>query len=71
MAVSYKQLFQLISDKGISETELMKISNLNQNNLLRLKNNRHVSIEVIESICLALQRDIEDVLEFIDTKTSN
>ncbi len=65
MAVSYKKLFHLMIDKGISNAELMEKGGFSANIITRLKRNHYVSLNSIERICCALDCGVDDILEFI------
>lgn len=65
MAVTYKKLFHLLIDKGIQPAELTEQAGFSANILTRLKRNKHISLDSIEKICLALNCKVDDILEFI------
>lgn len=64
MAVSYKKLFHLMIDKGVSNAELMEKAGFSANIITRLKRNHYVSLDSIEKICYALNCGVDDILEF-------
>lgn len=68
MAVSYKKLFHLLIDKGMTNAELMEQAGFSANIITRLKRNSYVSLDSIEKICLALDCGVDDILEFIPDK---
>lgn len=65
MAVSYKRLFHLMIDKGVTNAELMEQSGFSANIITRLKRDKYVSLDSIEKICYALNCGVDDILEFI------
>lgn len=65
MAVSYKKLFHLMIDKGMTNAELMEKGGFSANIITRLKRNNYVALDSIERICLALECGVDDILEFI------
>ena len=65
MAVSYKKLFHLMIDKGITNAELMEQARVSANIITRLKRNNYLSLDTIEKICKVLQCGVDDILEFI------
>ena len=65
MAVTYKKLFHLLIDKGMTNAELMEKAGFSANIITRLKRDEYVSIESIEKICKALQCGVDDILEFV------
>lgn len=62
MAVTYKKLFHLLIDKGMTNAELMEKAGFSANIITRLKRDEYVSIESIEKICKALQCGVDDIL---------
>ena len=65
MAVTYKKLFHLLIDKGMTNAALMEKAGFSANIITRLKRDEYVSIESIEKICKALQCGVDDILEFV------
>lgn len=72
MAVNYKKLFHLMIEKNLSNSDLQRKAGFSGNILTRLKRNRYVSLESIESICRVLECGIDDILEFVpEEETDN
>ncbi len=65
MAVSYKKLFHLMIDKGMTNAELMEKGGFSANIITRLKRNNYVSLDSIEKICKVLDCGVDDILEFL------
>ena len=65
MAVSYKKLFHILIDRGITNTQLQKMAGYSANITTRLKNDTYVSLESIEKICRVLGCGVDDILDFI------
>lgn len=66
MSISYKKLFHLMIDKGVSNSELMGKAQISANIIPRMKRNGYISLETAEKICRAMDCGIEDILEFTD-----
>lgn len=64
MAVTYKKLFHLLIDHGVSAAELTEQAGFSANILTRLRRNQYVSLESIEKICSALNCGVDDILDF-------
>ena len=64
MAVSYKMLFHLLIDKGMTNAELMEKAGFSANIITRIKRDRYISLDSIEKICRTLQCGVDDILEF-------
>ena len=65
MAVSYKKLFHMLIDRGITNTQLQKMAGYSANITTRLKNDTYISLESIEKICVVLICGVDDILEFV------
>lgn len=65
MAVSYKKLFHLLIDNGMTNAELMEKGGFSANIITRLKRNNYVSLDSIEKICRVLDCGVDDILEFL------
>ena len=68
MAVSYKKLFHLLIDKGMTNAELMEKGGFSANIITRLKRDNYVALDSIERICYALDGGVDDILEFMPDK---
>lgn len=71
MAVTYKKLFHLLIDRGISTSQLTELAGFSANILTRLRRDQYVSLDSIEKICLALNCKVDDVLEFTSDEKEN
>lgn len=72
MAINYKKLFHLMIEKNLSNSDLQRKAGFSGNILTRLKRNRYVSLESIESICRVLECGVDDILEFVpEEETDN
>ncbi len=65
MSVSYKKLFQLLSNRNITITDLQKNSGYSANISTRIRRNEYISMESLEKICCTLECKVDDILEFI------
>ena len=64
MAVTYKKLFHLLIDRGMTNAELMEKAGFSANIVTRLKRDQYVSLDSIEKICFALDCKVDEILEF-------
>ena len=65
MGVSYKKLFHILIDKGMTNAELMEKGGFSANIITRLKRDNYVALDSIERICYALDCGVDDILEFV------
>lgn len=68
MAVCYNRLFHLMIDKKITTAQLMKEAGFSANIITRLKRNRYISLESVESICRVMGCTTNDILEFTEVQ---
>lgn len=64
MAVSYKKLFHLLIDKGMTNAKLMEKAGFSANIITRIKRDNYISLDTIEKICKTLDCGVDDILEF-------
>ncbi|MDO4756542.1 MAG: helix-turn-helix transcriptional regulator [Parabacteroides sp.] len=64
MAVTYKKLFHLLIDKGMTNAELMEKAGFSANIITRIKRDNYISLDSIEKICKTLGCGVDDILEF-------
>ena len=64
LAVCYNNLWKLLIDRNMNKTELKETAGVSFNVMARMGKNEAVSFESIEKICIALQCDIGDIMEF-------
>ena len=67
MDVCYNKLFKLLIDKRMKKTELRKMTGISPNTLTKLSNNEFVSMEVLVKICRALNCDVGDIVEVVQS----
>ena len=70
MAVCYNNLWKLLIDRNMNKTELKEAAGVSFNVMARMGKNETVSFESIEKICIALQCNIGDIMEFTDDTQS-
>lgn len=64
MPISYDKLWKLAIDKKMNKTEIRDCCGITSATLSRLSKNKGVSLVVLERICIALDCQIEDIIEF-------
>lgn len=64
MAVCYDKLFHLMTDRRMTNSQLMVKAGFSANIITRLKNNEYVSLESIEKLCYAMECGVDDILTF-------
>ena len=64
MSISYDKLWKLLIDKKMSKADLRKKARLAPNTLTRLNRDEEVTLNVLERICMVLDSNIGDIMEF-------
>ena len=68
-AVSYKRLMHLMIEKDVSSAELMRKANISANIISKIKNGQYMTLDKVESICVAMDCTPNDILEFLPENT--
>ena len=63
MAVSYRNLWRTLNEQNLKKTDLIEMVGLSSSTIAKLSQNRTVTTDVLDRIGLALNCDIEDILE--------
>lgn len=71
MKVSYKKLWKLLVDKEMSKGDLRKASGLSSSTMTKLRKGENVSMEALRKICVALNCNIADIVEFVHDSTES
>ena len=64
MSVSYDNLWKLMMDKKMNETQLKDAARISTNAVAKLSKNETVSLDTLYKICCALNCDVGDILHF-------
>ena len=64
MAISYNKLWKLLVDKKMSKADLRKAAGIAPNTMTRLRRDEEVTLSVLNRICVVLDVNIRDVMEF-------
>ena len=69
MAISYKKLWKLLIDRDMKKKDLMAISGVSQSSITKMGKNENVNTDVLVRICLALNCDIGDIAEIVQSES--
>lgn len=64
MQVSYDKLWKTLIDKRMTRTALKEASGISFNVLAKMGRNEFVSMESLYKVCISLDCDIGDIIEF-------
>ena len=65
MAVQYNKLFKWMIDRNMTNNQLLNQGGISLNIITRLKRDEYIAMQTIEKICIALDCNVDDILEFI------
>ena len=66
MPVSYNKLWKILIDKNLKRTDLKEYAGISFNVLAKMGKDQTVSMESMEKICIALDCNIGDIIEFVN-----
>ena len=71
MAVSYKKLWKMMTEKNMSKTELTHLAGISTNAMAKLGRNEDVRVNILEKLCTSLDCKLDDIVEFIPETKDN
>lgn len=69
-SISYKGLFDLMSEKGIKKRDLREQYKISPTIISRLNNNSNVTVDTIIYLCEILSCQPGDIIEYIPPETN-
>lgn len=70
MTVSYKKLWKLLIDHDMKKKDLAKAAGISNYTITKMSKGENVTVDILGKICLALNCNTDDIMEFLpdDTK---
>ena len=65
MAISYNKLWKLLIDKKMKKKDLQHLSGVSSATITKLGRDENVNTEILQKICIALNCNIGDIMEFV------
>lgn len=65
MKASYKKLWRILVDKEMSKGDLLKAAGFSSGVMTKLRRSEDVSMEALRKICIVLDCNIGDIVEFV------
>ncbi|MGN0706716.1 MAG: helix-turn-helix domain-containing protein [Faecalibacterium sp.] len=65
MPVDYSKLWKLLIDKHLNKTQLKEAAHISTNAVAKLGKNKSVSLDTLEKICVALDCNIDEIMNFV------
>lgn len=69
MKVSYKRLWKLLIDKDMKKKDLCAKAGISPASVTKMGKNGHVTTDILQRICIALDCQIGDIIELIPEDT--
>lgn len=69
MKVSYKRLWKLLIDKDMKKKDLCAMAGISPASVTKMGKNGHVTTDILQRICIALDCQIGDIMELIPEDT--
>ena len=66
MTYSYNKLWKLLIDKNMKKKELMKHTKITSSTIAKMGRGEAVSLDILGRICIALECNIGDLVDFIN-----
>ncbi len=66
MKMSYKKLWKLLIDKGMTKTEMRKAAGISSSSLAKLGKGENVTTDVLLRICETLECSLDDIVETVN-----
>lgn len=68
MAISYNKLWKLLIDKNMNKQDLKRVSGVSTASIAKLGKGENITTDVLLKICEALNCDIADIMEIVESK---
>lgn len=68
MAFTYKPLWKLLIDKGMTKKSLMKLTGISKSTMDKMYREEYVALSVIDRICSQLKCDVSDIISYKEKK---
>ena len=65
ISFSYNKLWKLLIDRGMKKKDLQQASGVSAASIAKLGRNGNVTTEVLLKICIALNCDINEIMEIV------
>ena len=70
MQISYKKLWKLLIDRDMLKKDLAEKVEISSTSIAKLSKNENVNTEILRKICTALQCDVADIMEMVDSNST-
>jgi len=64
---SYKKFWKLLIDRALKKKDLQGLAGISSVTIAKLPNHENVSMDILLKVCDALQVDVSDTVELLDS----
>ena len=68
--ISYKKLWKLLIDKDMLKKDLAQKAQISPTSISKLSKNENVNTEILQKICNALECDVCDIMEMVESNSN-
>lgn len=65
MAMNYNKLWKMLIDRNMMKKDLIQLAGISTNAMAKMGKGGDVSTQVLRKICVALDCNIDDIVEFV------
>lgn len=65
MAISYNRLWKLLIDRKMKKKDLVEMAGVSWSTIVKMGRDEHVSTDIVVKICVALECDVDEVMEIV------
>lgn len=65
MAISYNRLWKLLIDRKMKKKDLVEAAGVSWSTITKMGRDEHVSTDILEKICAALECEVNEVMEIV------
>ena len=69
MKISYKKLWKLLIDKEMMKKDLAEKAGISNASIAKLGRDENVNTDILLKICVALECDVDDIMEVVPNET--
>lgn len=66
MTFNYQKLWNILAEKNMRRTDLIKTAGITSNSLAHMGKNEDVRLEALAKVCIALDCKLDDVVDVIN-----
>lgn len=63
MHISYKKLWKLLIDRNLKKCDLKQAAGISSSSIAKLGRNENVNTDILVKICIALNCNLEEIME--------